>query len=193
MDVICGRKSSGTITGDILINGHKKDDQSFARVMGCGTTTPQGIRAPCTLLRTQVHRQLAHMSPPCHVWRAANGAGGLCALCSYVEQFDLIVPYATVRETLMFSAELRLDASVSPERRKAFVNGVIQLLELDEIADRLVGDESSSSSISAGERKRLTIGVELVANPTVIFADEPTSGLDSRAAASVMRALKRVP
>ena len=109
-----------------------------------------------------------------------------------MEQTDLIMPYATVRETLMFSAELRLDASVPPARRKAFVDSIIDLLELGAIVDRLVGDESSSTSISAGERKRLTIGVELVANPTVIFADEPTSGLDSKAAAGVMDALKRV-
>jgi len=144
MDVICGRKTGGRMSGDILLNGHPKDPQSFARVAG------------------------------------------------YVEQFDLLMPHATVRETLAFAADLRLDASVSTARRIQFVNGVISLLELGEIADRVVGDVSSPSAISPGERKRLTIGVELVANPTVLFLDEPTSGLDSRSAMSVMRAIKRV-
>lgn len=85
---------------------------------------------------------------------------------SYVEQFDLLMPYATVRETLQFSAQLRLDAAVPAAQREAYVESVIQLLELQEIADRLVGDESSSSAISPGERKRLTIGVELVVRGT---------------------------
>ena len=68
---------------------------------------------------------------------------------------------------------------------------VLQMIELDEIKDALVG-VLGVSGISAEQRKRLTIAVELVSNPSIIFMDEPTSGLDARAAAIVMRVVKNI-
>ena len=72
-----------------------------------------------------------------------------------------------------------------------FVNEVLETIELDGIKDSLVG-MPGASGLSTEQRKRLTIAVELVANPSIIFMDEPTSGLDARAAAVVMRAVKNV-
>lgn len=109
----------------------------------------------------------------------------------YVEQTDVHTPTDTVREALMFSARLRLPSSVTHEQRVAFVDEVLHILELDTIADRVIGDEITPG-LSAGQLKRVTIGVELVANPSVLFLDEPTSGLDSRAALVVMRVIKRI-
>jgi ABC-type multidrug transport system ATPase subunit len=68
---------------------------------------------------------------------------------------------------------------------------VIETIELDPIRDALVG-LPGLNGLSTEQRKRLTIAVELVSNPSVIFMDEPTSGLDARAAAIVMRAVKNV-
>ena len=65
------------------------------------------------------------------------------------------------------------------------------MIELDEIKHALVG-KHGVSGISNEQRKRLTIAVELVSNPSIIFMDEPTSGLDARAAAIVMRVVKNV-
>lgn len=72
-----------------------------------------------------------------------------------------------------------------------FVDKVIETIELDGIKDSLVGIPGVNG-LSTEQRKRLTIAVELVANPSIIFMDEPTSGLDARAAAIVMRAVKNV-
>jgi ABC-type multidrug transport system ATPase subunit len=71
------------------------------------------------------------------------------------------------------------------------VDEVLETIELDEIKDALVG-VTGVSGLSTEQRKRLTIAVEFVANPSVIFMDEPTTGLDARAAAIVMRAVKNV-
>jgi len=72
-----------------------------------------------------------------------------------------------------------------------FVEEVLETIELDDIKDSLVGI-AGQSGLSTEQRKRLTIAVELVSNPSIIFMDEPTSGLDARAAAVVMRAVKNV-
>lgn len=72
-----------------------------------------------------------------------------------------------------------------------FVAEVLQLIELDDIKDALVG-VPGISGISTEQRKRLTIAVELVSNPSIIFMDEPTSGLDAKAAAIVMRVVKNI-
>jgi len=65
----------------------------------------------------------------------------------------------------------------------------MELVELDNLRDALVG-LPGISGLSTEQRKRLTIVVELVANPSIIFMDEPTSGLDARAAAIVMRTVR---
>ena len=66
---------------------------------------------------------------------------------------------------------------------------MLDLVELTGIRNAQVGTPGLSG-LSVEQRKRLTIGVELVANPSIVFMDEPTSGLDARAASVVMRAVR---
>jgi len=109
----------------------------------------------------------------------------------YVEQFGVHLAAATVRESLDFSAALRLPGTVNtPEGLKQVVDHIMEILELNPISDRVIGEEETGLSFE--ETKRLTIGVEMVANPSVIFADEPSSGLESRAALNVLQALRNV-
>lgn len=72
-----------------------------------------------------------------------------------------------------------------------FVDEVLKTVELDDIKDALVG-RPGINGLSLEQRKRLTVAVELVSNPSVILMDEPTTGLDARSAAIVMRAVKNI-
>lgn len=74
---------------------------------------------------------------------------------------------------------------------QAFVEEVIELVELTPLSGALVG-LPGVDGLSTEQRKRLTIAVELVANPSIVFMDEPTSGLDARAAAIVMRTVRNI-
>ncbi|GKV41322.1 hypothetical protein SLEP1_g48871 [Rubroshorea leprosula] len=112
-------------------------------------------------------------------------------ISGYREQTDIHSPQLTVEESLIFSAWLRLAHEIESKTKDEFVNEVLETIELDEIKDALVGIPGVSG-LSTEQRKRLTIAVELVANPSTIFMDEPTTGLDARAAAIVMRAVKNV-
>ncbi|KAJ0718449.1 putative ABC-type Fe(3+) transporter [Helianthus annuus] len=107
----------------------------------------------------------------------------------YCEQNDIHSPHVTVYESLVYSAWLRLAPDVTDESRHMFVEEVMNLVELNPIRDSLVG-MPGVDGLSTEQRKRLTIAVELVANPSIIFMDEPTSGLDARAAAIVMRTVR---
>ncbi|XP_030534266.1 pleiotropic drug resistance protein 2-like isoform X1 [Rhodamnia argentea] len=107
----------------------------------------------------------------------------------YCEQNDIHSPNVTVYESVLFSAWLRLSSDISTETRKMFVEEVMELVELNPLSNALVG-LPGVHGLSTEQRKRLTIAVELVANPSIIFMDEPTSGLDARAAAIVMRTVR---
>ncbi|GMF16363.1 unnamed protein product [Phytophthora lilii] len=100
----------------------------------------------------------------------------------YCEQMDIHSKSATFREALVFSAMLRQSSSVPIEEKMESVEECIDLLELGPIANELIRGSSTE------QMKRLTIGVELVAQPSVIFMDEPTSGLDARSAKLIMNA-----
>ncbi|KAK4424493.1 Pleiotropic drug resistance protein 3 [Sesamum alatum] len=143
LDVLSGRKTSGTVEGEIRIGGYPKVQSTFARISG------------------------------------------------YCEQTDIHSPQITVEESVIFSAWLRLHAQIDTKTKYEFVREVLETIELDGIKDALVG-LPGVSGLSTEQRKRLTIAVELVANPSIIFMDEPTTGLDARAAAIVMRAVKNV-
>lgn len=91
-------------------------------------------------------------------------------VCSYVEQDDILYTNLTVYETLLFSAKLRLSSKISLAEKKKRVEQIIQQLGLEACRNTKIGDRDNRG-ISGGERKRVSIGVELVTNPKVLFLD----------------------
>lgn len=110
---------------------------------------------------------------------------------SYAEQLDVHEPTQTVREALRFSADLRQPFHVPQSEKYAYVEEVLSLLEMEDMADAIIGDPESGMAVE--QRKRVTIGVELAAKPELLlFLDEPTSGLDSQSAFNIVRFLKKL-
>lgn len=107
---------------------------------------------------------------------------------AYVEQDDIMYRTLTVRETITFAANLKLPGHLTKEQRKERVDAVMTALGLMPVADTIIGDQEHRG-VSGGERKRVSIGIELITDPRLIFLDEPTSGLDSFTAMSVIETL----
>lgn len=108
---------------------------------------------------------------------------------AYLPQQDVLSARLTCRETLMFAADLKLD---KPKEEKAqIVDQLILELGLKDCADTLVGD-STHRGLSGGEKRRLSIGTQMVANPSIMFLDEPTTGLDAYSAYLVVKTIKKL-
>lgn len=140
LDVLSGRKNTGTILGDIFLNGKPKNDDTFRRLIG------------------------------------------------YVEQFDTLSPQDTPREAIEFSAAMRLPSG-SPV--KDWTTSILTMLELNSIQNNMIGT-TTSGGMSFEQKKRISIGLEIAANPAILFLDEPTTGLDSRSAQVIIRCIKRL-
>jgi ABC-type multidrug transport system ATPase subunit len=109
----------------------------------------------------------------------------------YAQQQDLHLDTSTVREALIFSALLRQPANIPRHEKIAYVDEVIDLLDMTEYADAVVGVPGEGLNVE--QRKRLTIGVELAAKPALLlFLDEPTSGLDSQTSWAICDLLEKL-
>ncbi|KGO50638.1 CDR ABC transporter [Penicillium expansum] len=110
---------------------------------------------------------------------------------SYAEQLDVHEDMQTVREALRFSADLRQPFETPQSEKYAYVEEILTLLELENLADAIIG--TPETGLSVEERKRVTIGVELAAKPELLlFLDEPTSGLDGQSAWNIVRFLRKL-
>ena len=106
----------------------------------------------------------------------------------FVTQDDVLYPHLTVTETLVFTALLRLPNGLSKEEKIQHAEAVITQLGLTKCNNSIVGGERLRG-ISGGERKRVSIGQEMLINPSLLFLDEPTSGLDSTTAQRIVSTL----
>lgn len=115
----------------------------------------------------------------------------LKVISAYVMQDDLLFPMLTVEETLMFAAEFRLPRALSKSKKRMRVQALIDQLGLRNAAKTIIGDEGHRG-VSGGERRRVSIGIDIIHDPIVLFLDEPTSGLDSTSAFMVVKVLQRI-
>ncbi|EFA80736.1 ABC transporter G family protein [Heterostelium album PN500] len=113
-------------------------------------------------------------------------------ITGYVEQMDVHNPGLTVREALRFSAKLRQEPEVSIKEKYDYVEHVLEMMEMKHLGDALIGSLESGVGISVEERKRLTIGLELVAKPHILFLDEPTSGLDAQSSYNIIKFIRKL-
>lgn len=109
----------------------------------------------------------------------------------FVLQDDVVFPHLTVKETLTYTALLRLPNTLSKEQKKERAIGVINELGLERCQDTIIGG-AFVRGVSGGERKRVCIGNEILLNPSLLFLDEPTSGLDSTTALRIMQMLRNI-
>ncbi|CAA7397697.1 unnamed protein product [Spirodela intermedia] len=115
----------------------------------------------------------------------------LKAISAYVMQDDLLHPMLTVEEVLTFAAEFRLPRSMPTARKRQRVQALIDQLGLRAAAGTIIGNERRRG-VSGGERRRVSIGADIVHDPIVLFLDEPTSGLDSSSAFQVVQVLQGI-
>lgn len=108
---------------------------------------------------------------------------------AYVTQDDNLIGTLTVRETIMYSARLRLPDKMAMEEKRALVEGTIMEMGLQDCADTVVGNWHLRG-ISGGEKRRVSIALEILMRPRLLFLDEPTSGLDSASAFFVTQTLR---
>ncbi|GKA02799.1 ABC transporter G family member 32 isoform X2 [Tanacetum coccineum] len=165
----------------------------------------EGVVEDQLQLLVNVTRAFRSGEPNCdHVGRLEHLVKVFARISGYCEQNDIHSPCLTVVESLLFSAWLRLPSDVDCKTQKImrykasllvlyqiFVEEVMELVELTPLKGALVG-LPGVNGLSTEQRKRLTIAVELVANPSIVFMDEPTSGLDARSAAIVMRTVRNI-
>jgi len=143
LDIVCGRKTQGEITGSLLFDGAKATKAYLKR----------------------------------------NTA--------YVEQFDTLLGVLTVRQMLLYQAELKCSRRESFAKKKDRVERVLEELGLMNCAEVAIGDPLHPG-ISGGQAKRTNIGIALVTEPRVIFLDEPTTGLDSATSLDVVQILRKL-
>lgn len=114
-------------------------------------------------------------------------------LSCYVQQKDVLLASATVREAITTAALLKLPRSITLAEKMQKVEDILQELELMGCADTLIGDELIGlKGISGGQKRRVSVGIELVKDPALVFLDEPTSGLDSEMALTLIQTLRKL-
>ncbi|XP_032238636.1 ABC transporter G family member 21 [Nematostella vectensis] len=107
----------------------------------------------------------------------------------YVMQEDIFFSHLTLKETLTYSAMLRLPDTLSKAQKLQKVDEIVKILDLSKCLHTCIGSPMERG-LSGGEKKRANIGCELIINPSLIFLDEPTSGLDSSNAMNLIKTLQ---
>lgn len=159
---------------------------NFTAIMGpsgCGKTTLLNVLSGRTESKLKITGSLKINSKP------VTDIEFIGNLVAFVQQDDILMATITPREVFNFTANLRLKLSAKEKRER--VESLIKDLGLVKCAETKVGN-TFIRGLSGGERKRTSIGVELITNPSLLFLDEPTTGLDSTTALNILEILKNL-
>ncbi|MCC5855064.1 MAG: FHA domain-containing protein [Idiomarina sp.] len=114
------------------------------------------------------------------------------SMIGYVPQDDIVHPELTVYEALDYYAKLRLPSDMKKEEIKRRIKDTLAKLGLAGVENTLIGSPETEKGISGGQRKRVNLAMELLADPKIIFLDEPTSGLSAVDTKMVMELLRQL-
>ena len=115
----------------------------------------------------------------------------MALISAYVEQEDHFMEHMTVRETIMFHVNMRMDKQTRFNRKVAKANTILDKLELLNIEHTRIGQPGEGrTGITHKERKTLALGLEMLEDPLIIFLDEPVKGMEPRPANSMLRQIK---
>ncbi|KFM27108.1 ATP-binding cassette sub-family G member 2 [Auxenochlorella protothecoides] len=179
-----GQRGQWAVLGGITGTVHGGEVVGVLGPSGCGKTSLLGSLAGAAMDLGASAQTTGEV--------LVDGARRQKADVAYVPQSDVLIPSLTVQECLRYSALLRLPLSTSPMETQLRIEHVLDELALRHVADSQVGGAGRIRGISGGERRRVTIGMELVTDPAILVLDEPTSGLDSFTALNLMRTLHQV-
>ena len=155
------------------------------------TSSWQDPTGKTTLLIVLANRASASMVSGEKIVDARYEDEGFARKVGYTQQQDVHLFKTTVREALIFSARLRQPKKYTDTEKLAYVDEVIDILDLSKLANAVIG--TPGEGLNVEQRKRVTIGVELAARPELLlFLDEPTSGLNSDTAWSIRQLLRKL-
>ncbi|KAG0090811.1 hypothetical protein BGZ92_002152 [Podila epicladia] len=148
-----------------------------------------------SLISAILKRGSLHLNKSGDIW--FNGSKNpslrkINTVCAYVRQEDsFLFTHLTIRETLQYAAALSMNKYLTKSERVAKVEAIMEFMGLLECADVLVGN-SESTGISGGQRRRVSIALQLIIEPSCLVLDEPTTGLDAMAALGIVQTLKAI-
>lgn len=157
LDDVSGEVRTGTLTAIMGPTGSGKS--SLLMVLAGRVVQAKGVELTGTLLTNKIPRDPASFRK----------------ISAFVTQDDLLFGHLTVSETLLLAAHFALGSSITPAEKATLVTSIVDEMGLGKTLHTIVGDDRARG-ISGGERKRVSIGLELISGPAVLFLDEPTSG-----------------
>lgn len=158
---------------------------------GCGKSTllsTLALRFSASGKRLSIHGSLtatACVPLPPH----ASDAGTIAS--AYLQQTDLFLPGLTVYETLWYKASLRLAADAHATTKKTLIDSLLHILELEHVRDKRISSfATAETTLSGGEQRRVSLAIQLLSRPSLLFLDEPTTGLDATSSLKLIRMLR---
>ncbi|CAK7895408.1 hypothetical protein CAAN1_10S00738 [[Candida] anglica] len=194
--------ASSTKSKDLESNGGLKtrilDDVSFDLDAGSLMAIMGGSGSGKTTLLNTLSQRLNHTNKGLQFEGSINYVGPDGSSHNYVKnaymlQTDVFLPGLTVLETLQFQADLRMPQGTPSQDKAALIESLFEILELQSARDQVICSFTShTSNLSGGEQRRVTLAIQLLSKPAILFLDEPTTGLDTSSSLKLVQTLRKL-